>query len=237
MFADIHTHILHNIDDGPENLEQSVELLKAAVQNGCEKIIATPHFYAERHSLVERLKIADSRYADLQNYILQNKIPVSLLQGFEVRYFGGISKIDALDKLCINGSKVLLLELEPLPFTEQVIDEILDLNYFGYTIVLAHVERYAKISGFKAIKRLIANGVVLAQCNASSFLSGIFQRSAMRLVKEGLVSVIASDMHSLELRPPVLNEAYEVIESKFGVELKNKLIGNAEKIFTACLKK
>ena len=76
MFADIHTHIFNNIDDGPETLEQSVELLKAAVQNGCEKIIATPHFYAERHSLTERLKIANARYTDLKNYILQNQVPI-----------------------------------------------------------------------------------------------------------------------------------------------------------------
>ncbi len=237
MFTDIHTHILYNIDDGPENFEQSLELLKEAVKNGCTKLIATPHFYAERHSLAQRLSIAEERCAQLKNYIAENQVPVSLLQGFEVRYFDGISRIDSLNKLCINGSKVVLLELEPLPFTDKVIDEILDLNYFGYTVILAHIERYVKISGFKAIKRLIAEGNAVAQCNASAFVSGSFQRPALRLMKEGIVSLIASDMHSLELRPPNLHKAYDFIEKKFGTTVKNRLLRNADEIFNVCLKK
>lgn len=237
MFTDIHSHILHNIDDGPETLEQSAELLIAAVQSGCKNLIATPHFYAERHSLANRLRLANERYEALQEFILKNNIPVSLLRGFEVRYFNGISRIDSLDELCIDNSKVLLLELEPLAFDEKIVDEILDLNYFGYTVILAHIERYAKIKGFKLIKRLIAEGNALAQCNAASFLAGSLQRTAFRLVKEGLVSFVASDMHSLELRPPNLNKAYDAIEKKFGSDVKNKLINNADKIINMCLKK
>lgn len=237
MFTDIHSHILHNIDDGPETIEQAAELLNAAVQNGCKNLIATPHFYAERHSLAERLRLADERYTALSKFISANGIPVSLLRGFEVRYFDGISRIDLLDKLCINESKIILLELEPLPFTEKVIDEILDLNYFGYTVILAHIERYSRIQGFKLIKRLIAEGNAIAQCNAASLLSGAFRRAAFRLIKEGLVSLVASDMHSLKLRPFNLNKAYDVIENKFGSDFKNQLIYNADDIFNKCLKK
>ena len=235
MFTDIHSHILHGIDDGPENLGQSVELLKAAVRNGTEKIIATPHFYATRHSLSERVNLAKERCLELQGLIREGGIPVSLLSGFEVRFFDGISRIDSLDKLCINGSKVLLLELEPAPFTEKLVDEILDICYGGYTVVLVHIERYTKISGFKQIKRIIAEGDALAQCNASSFLSGGFSRAAFKLLKENMVSFIASDMHSLDLRPPNLNQAYDVIEKKIGAKEKNRLMRNAEELFCACL--
>lgn len=237
MFTDIHTHILHSIDDGPEKFEQTLELFNAAVEGGCKNLIATPHFYAERHSLDNRLKTADERFNALRSFVLENKLSVSLLCGFEVRYFDGISRIDALNDLCINHSKVILLELEPLPFTEKVVEEILDLDYYGYTVILAHVERYSKIKGFKSIKRLIEDGRVIAQCNAASFLSGAFQKAAFRLVKEGLVSLVASDMHSMEFRPPNLSEAYAVIEKKFGSDVKNKLIKNADEIFNLCLKK
>ncbi|MEE1046771.1 MAG: CpsB/CapC family capsule biosynthesis tyrosine phosphatase [Clostridia bacterium] len=235
MFTDIHSHILYGIDDGPESFEKSVELLKAAVRDGTEKLIATPHFYPTRHSLSERVKLAKDRYLELQDFILKNDIPVSLLSGFEVRFFDGISRIDSLDKLCVNGSKVLLLELEPSAFTEKQIDEILDICYGGYTVVLVHIERYTKISGFKQIKRIIAEGDVLAQCNASSFLSGAFSRAAFKLLKENLVSIIASDMHSLDLRPSNLKNAYEVIEKKFGTKTKKLLMHNAEELFGECL--
>lgn len=235
MFTDIHSHILHGIDDGPENFEQSVLLLNEASRNGVKRIIATPHFHASRHGLDERLSLAADRYSKLQNYILENNIPVSLLQGFEVRYFNGISRIDSLNKLCINGSKVLLLELDASNITEAVADEILDMSYSGYKVVLAHIERYTKLSGFKQIKRLIADGEVIAQCNADSFLSGCFGRAAQRLLKENMVSIIASDMHSLEHRPPNLKQAYEAIENKFGPKVKSRLIYKAENLFDMCL--
>lgn len=237
MFTDIHTHILHSIDDGPENFDKSVELLNQAVQNGVKNIIATPHFYATMHSLNDRLRDAEDRFAQLQEFTLSNNVPVSLLRGFEVRYFEGISRIDVLNKLCINGSRFLLLELDYSPITQNTVDEILDMSYSGYNIILAHVERYAKVPGFKKIKSLISEGEVISQCNSSSFLSGRFQRAAIRLLKDGAVSVIASDMHSVDERPSNLNQAYEVIEKKFGSNTKEQLIYSAEEIFTACLKK
>lgn len=236
MLTDIHTHILHSIDDGPQNFEQSVELLNQSVQNGVKNIIATPHFYATRHSLNERLTDSKNKFSQLSEFVSQNKVPVSLLSGFEVRFFEGISRIDVLKDLCINGSDFLLLELDYAPITQKVVDEILDMSYFGYNIILAHVERYTKEPGFKNIKALISEGEVISQCNASSFVSGTFQRAAFRLLKERLVYVVASDMHSVDERPSNLNQAYDVIEKKFGSEMKNQLIYNAEELFAACLK-
>lgn len=235
MFTDIHSHILHGIDDGPKDFEQSVELLNEAIKKGLKNLIATPHFYPSAHSLSQRLQLADERFLKLKEYIIQNNISVSLLRGFEVRYFKGISKIDSLNQLCINGSKVLLLELDPTPFTEDVVDEILNIRYMGYTVVLAHVERYVKISGFKLIKRLIAQGEVVVQCNADSFLHGTFQRTAFGLLKKNMVDLIASDMHSIDTRPFNLKNAYDIIERKLGTKVKNQLILNSEKIFNKCL--
>lgn len=237
MFTDIHTHILHSIDDGPENFEQTIKLLDKAVQNGVDKLVVTPHFYAERHSLKERLDLFDKRYFELCEYVSQNKIPISLLGGFEVRFFKGISKVEGLNRLCINGSSFLLLELGYLAITEDVVDEILNLRYAGYDIVLAHIERYAKLPGFKQIKSLIMEGEVLAQCNAESFISGPFQRIAFKLLKQGMVSIIASDMHSLDNRPPNLKDAYEVIENKLNSRVKKQLMAEAEELFSRCTKK
>ena len=39
---DIHTHLLPSIDDGPETIEESVELCKIAANDGIKKIVATP---------------------------------------------------------------------------------------------------------------------------------------------------------------------------------------------------
>ncbi|MBQ7108557.1 MAG: hypothetical protein IJN95_05650 [Clostridia bacterium] len=235
MFTDIHSHILCGVDDGPENFEQSVELLNAAVQNGVKNLIATPHFYPALHSLSHQMSLVDEAFLQLNNYVKQNNIPISILRGFEVRYFKGISRIDSLGLLSINNSKVLLLELPREPITEEMIDEILKICYSGYMVVLAHVERYAKMSGFQRLKQLIIDGEVLVQCNASSFIKGDYQRAAFQLLKEDLVDFVASDMHSTEKRPPLLKEAYMAITKKMGRDVAYKLTLNAEKIFNKCL--
>lgn len=231
MFIDIHSHILPDIDDGPETVTQSLELLECAVKNGIDRIIATPHFYASIHSLEQHTAKAKERFLKLDSLIKEKELPLSIFLGYEVRYFDGISRIDSLDRLCINKTKVILLELGSIPYTDNVIDEIMNLNYYGYTVILAHIERYAKSQGFNNIKKLIDSRDVYAQCNAASFIEGPFRRTANHLLKENLVSAVASDMHSVEGRPPKIREAMEKIENKFGTLKKERLLRKTERLY------
>src|SRR5437763_1168606 len=41
--VDIHSHILPGLDDGSENLEQSIRMLQLAVESGTTDIVASPH--------------------------------------------------------------------------------------------------------------------------------------------------------------------------------------------------
>jgi protein-tyrosine phosphatase len=129
----------------------------------------------------------------------------------------------------------LLLELPFEPITEDCVEEILKIRYSGYIVVLAHLERYVTMRGFKLLKEAIMENGILVQCNAESFIKGRFQRNALKLLKENVIDVIASDAHSIDERPPCLNEAYKKIEKKFGRETKNRLIENSERLFNKCL--
>src|SRR5262252_1634898 len=40
---DIHSHILHGLDDGSKSLEESLEMLRVASAAGTTDIVATPH--------------------------------------------------------------------------------------------------------------------------------------------------------------------------------------------------
>src|ERR1039457_237247 len=40
---DLHCHVLPGIDDGPETIEGSLELARAAVATGTRVLLATPH--------------------------------------------------------------------------------------------------------------------------------------------------------------------------------------------------
>ena len=117
MFTDIHSHILCEIDDGPQNFEESLALLHAAYEDGIRNLVVTPHFFPSAHSLSQKIMTANRLFIHLKKYVRDHNMQMYLLCGFEVRYFKGISRIEGLDRLCINNSKVLLLELPREPIT------------------------------------------------------------------------------------------------------------------------
>src|SRR5829696_7378828 len=41
--ADVHFHLLPGVDDGPGSLAESLELARAAVADGTNTVVATPH--------------------------------------------------------------------------------------------------------------------------------------------------------------------------------------------------
>ena len=43
VFTDIHCHIVPNIDDGANNLNQSIIMARTAIEDGTKALIATPH--------------------------------------------------------------------------------------------------------------------------------------------------------------------------------------------------
>ena len=43
MIIDIHTHTTPEVDDGSKSMEMSMQMLRSIVDQGCDRIIATPH--------------------------------------------------------------------------------------------------------------------------------------------------------------------------------------------------
>ena len=48
QMIDIHTHLLYDVDDGAESLQESLDMLKYAKEQGVDAIILTPHY---RHGM------------------------------------------------------------------------------------------------------------------------------------------------------------------------------------------
>ena len=54
--VDIHTHILWAVDDGPKQMEETMQLLEQAVDEGITEIIATSHsFHPQYHVQYETI--------------------------------------------------------------------------------------------------------------------------------------------------------------------------------------
>ncbi len=232
MYTDIHSHILPGVDDGPEDLEDSLKLLRQAVSEGTGNIIATPHFYALHHDLEGRLELVDTVFSEFVAAAKKEFPNINFKQGFEVRYFNNISKCDALERLCIKGSRTILLELGYEPITDKMVSEIIELFYNGFNVILAHIERYYKIKGFSKLIEVVEGGFAKAQVNASAFFEGHFSRSAVKLLKNNYISFIAGDMHSVDVRPSKLKDAFIFIAKKFGEDTSIRLNKNAFLLFS-----
>ena len=85
---DIHCHIVPGIDDGAEDLRESLAMARMAVADGIHTIIATPHQagnFAENRGQTIR-----ERVAKLQHELRHNDIPLTVLAGADVRIENGM---------------------------------------------------------------------------------------------------------------------------------------------------
>lgn len=211
---DFHSHILPGIDDGSKDVSESLLLLTRLQEQGITTVVATPHFYANEQSVEKFLQRRGAAYASLADK--REPAMPQLRLGAEVLYYNGISRLQGLDSLCIEGTRLLLLELPFTRWSSTVLQEVLEItNTMGMTVVLAHVERYMRFQRPGVLDELLRNGVIM-QVNASYFAERVTRRRALRLLAEGAIHLIGSDCHGVRNRPPRMDEAIAAIRKKYG---------------------
>lgn len=214
--TDFHSHILPKIDDGSRSVEESLLMLKTLSQQGINRVVATPHFYANDESVTDFLARRQSSYNELMNSVTSD-IP-KIIQGAEVRFYDGISRLNELKSLCIQGTKLLLLEMPFTRWTEYTLRELIDISSDGkVTLVLAHIERYMKIQKPEVFYRLLESGILM-QINATYINDFFTARKAIGLLKKGAAHFIGSDCHNMNDRAPDIGKALKTIEKKLGNE-------------------
>lgn len=211
---DWHSHILPGMDDGSHDVAESVSMINMLVSQGVDTVIATPHFYANDEAVDAFLERRNKAYALLKNGLCE-KSP-DILLGAEVRYYQGISRMENLNALRIEGSKLLLLEMPMSVWTEYMVRELTELSCKNsIRIVLAHIERYIGLQN-QAVWDRIFDSDILVQVNAGFFSSFVTRRKALSMLKEGRIHFVGSDCHDLAHRPPQINKAFDIIQKKLG---------------------
>ncbi len=198
---DMHAHILPCIDDGAENEEVSLELIKREVAQGVDTIVFTPHYYGQKFSPERFLENRQKAFEKIQGKF--DGVNVKL--GAEV-YFSEekIASTRSLCKLAIEGTKYILLEL-PLNtvWSEALWFRLQDFVYdTEYTPIIAHVERYAEINKNPKYLSVLADMGCLLQVNTHSFLDERSSQMAFTMLKKGLAHCLGTDTHNLEERAP-----------------------------------
>jgi protein-tyrosine phosphatase len=218
---DWHSHVLPKMDDGSRSVEESVSMLDLLSEQGVSTVIATPHFSADEESVDTFLERRAQAYERLEPHVKPEHPRV--LCGAEVKYYPGISKMQELPLLTIEGTNILLLEMPMARWTDYVIKELIELaGTRGLTIAMAHIERYVGFQSRGVVEWLCANGLWM-QVNATFFERVRTRRQAQRFLGRGMIHLIGSDCHNLTSRPPRLHVAYGLIQKRWGEEIVHQM--------------
>ena len=211
---DFHSHILPGIDDGSKDVNMSLQMLGALRAQGVDTVAATSHFYATQRSVHRFLERRAEAWEKLKSVVPADA--PQILLGAEVLYFPGVSRMEELSQLCLEGTKLLLLEMPFSPWSEYMTREATELARSGrVTVMMAHIERYYDMQPPEVWDSLLENGAIL-QSNAEFFLSLRTRRRALRLLRDGYIQVLGTDCHNMSGRAPRMGEARKLIERRLG---------------------
>lgn len=199
--TDVHCHILPGVDHGSQNVEQSIEMLRAERDMGITRVILTSHVTAETFEntpdtlrpAFEILKQAVAQTEDISHMQLYLSAEYRMDEFWDKQYTLG-------NQIAMPGNYILMEN----SFHQELLglDELLfDLKVKGYKPILAHPERYIYYAQRKQRLEQLHNTGTKFQVNLLS-LAGYFgqhcRETALWLVKHGMVDMLGSDMHGME---------------------------------------
>ncbi len=196
---DLHTHVLPGIDDGPDEIGESVELLRAAAEQGTTLMAATPHLRSD-HPLVRPDELAAA--CDDLNARVPADLDISVVPAGEVDLSWAQHASDEELQLASFGQRGsdLLVETPYGELTDTFEALLFNVSVRGYRVLLAHPERNPSFQRDPRRLREIAARGVLLQITLPSLLRpdrrSRSRRLAHALVEERLAHNLASDCHS-----------------------------------------
>ena len=192
--VDIHCHILPFIDDGSSSFEESIKMIENAIKCGITDIIVTPHFIDNSKFNTDNEKKINL-FKELKEYT--KELNINLYLGNEIYYKNNLSEnMDSIYSL--NNSKYLLIEFSFNLLPSNVLNELHELIIKGYTVIIAHPERYSYFQDdIYAMTQFIDKGI-LFQGNIGS-LFGVYgksdQKALKRMIKSNMIYFLGSDSH------------------------------------------
>lgn len=162
------------------------------------------------------------RLSESFDYIVIDFPPVNIVSDAlaaskpEVLYFEGVSRMEGLKSLCIEGTDLLLLEMPVTKWSSYILSETVNLARSGeFRIVIAHFERCIPAQKRGMLDYLLENDLLI-QANASYFLERRTKRRAISLLKKNKIHFLGYDSHNMKERAPRLYAAYNLIGKKLG---------------------
>lgn len=196
--TDMHSHLLPGIDDGAQNIETSIQLIRGMMEKGFNKFITTPHIMWEMYQNTP--DIINQKLDLVRKRLKEENIDVEINAAAE--YFLD----DYVASLLTKGEKLLtikdnmVLSEFSLASAPHGLKEILfEMQMQGYQPVIAHPERYMYLERNKEFYEELKDIGCYFQLNLLS-LTGHYGKSAQELahhlIKKEYYDFVGTDLHN-----------------------------------------
>lgn len=230
---DIHTHILPGVDDGAVTLEDSIEIAQAAVKEGIQGLIATPHHHNGRYENEAQSVLGNLE--EFRRHLEEKGVPLKIKAGQEIRVYPElVEDLGSRKLLPLGDSPYLLLELPSSRVPSYVPELIYELTLQNIIPILAHPERNMELANdVTKLRQLVEQGA-LCQITSHS-VNGVFgskiRKVSLYMLRSGLGHFLSSDVHLLTNRGFGMREAAEIIKKDIGEECLLMLQSNASALW------
>ena len=224
--ADMHSHLLPGLDDGLQDVEQTLRFVKELQLLGYKKLICSPHVLSGMYdntpeTILPKLELVRATLAE-------NNIDMPVEAAAEYMVDADFENyVNEGKRLLTFGKNLILIEMSYAAASNNIEQVIFQLRIKGLQPVLAHPERYSYyLSNFDQYQRFVDLGCFL-QINVLSLLGYYGEPAkiiAQNLLKKNLVSFVGTDMHHDNHLNALKNltskkSFYKLFEN---IELKNK---------------
>lgn len=198
-FTDIHNHILPGIDDGAKTVDESLDLIKGMGEIGIFNFICTPHVMENYYpnnptSISTSLSLLRN---ELKKYSMDQ---VRIDAAAEHMIDSGFEKLMESNNMMPLAQRYILIEMSYLQPSLNFDEALIKIKEKGFFPILAHPERYIFLHQNHKKYAIIKEQGILFQLNMlslSDFYGKEVKKITLKLLEEGQIDFIASDVHNL----------------------------------------
>lgn len=218
--VDMHSHLIANIDDGVNTVDEAIDIIIKLKSLGYKKIITTPHIMKGGYDNTPEIII--SGYKKLKDEMERRNLIFPIEVASEYYLDETFLKLIANEeKLLSFGDNYLLFELSYMTRPNNMETAFFEMNVAGYKPIMAHPERYPYLldKDLKNYKKIKEAGIYL-QLNLFS-LVGYYGKSAQQiaelLIDEEMIDFVGTDIHN----PMQLDVLEACLQSEYVEKIMN----------------
>jgi len=225
--VDMHSHLLPGIDDGSQDMETTLQLIRGMMELGYTKLVTTPHVMWDMYK--NTTEIITRKLDLVREAVKAEGLNIEITAAAE--YFlddhvQGLIK-NGTPLLTVSGNMVLVEFSLAFP-SHSLKDILFEMQMQNYQPIIAHPERYIYLERNKDFYEELKDIGCLFQLNLLS-LGGYYGKSpqvlAEHLIKKEYYDLIGTDLHGFRHLDALQNPALMAPVMKL---LESGKIRNAE---------